>query len=375
MPQPRFKQRRASFDDWCQYLPLIDFALASDWRSVSILLRKPDFSRDGFLRFITDHELASPLLWLVQRDQATVHLPSWLLLHLMGTGAYGIRRQQDLCAALAEITDAARSRHLSFLLLKGLYFAERYYGSINARWTRDLDVLVNGDELNEFAALIESLGYRKRNKVWLPERIHTRLVHAYDWQRGNISVDVHQNFRVRPGYRIDPHRVFNDSQQYRICGINVLVPSDEDNLLLLFISIASDVEQGRIRAKSIIDFWALVSRLDANLCWETWLAKRKDEGLYELVRAAALLLMVTLPHAGRFAGLVSAIGKSDGSHPTLDFQAVMALISAPQYSLANRRWFLRHHKANILAYLNWWLIGGIFRPGSIMALWRAMLPK
>jgi len=353
----------------------MDFALASDWQSVSILLRKPDFSRDGFLRFIIDHDLAAPLLWLVRRDHATGHLPSWLLLHLMGTAAYGMRRHQDLCAALAEITDAARSRHLSFLLLKGLYFAGRYYGSIDARWTRDLDVLVNADELNEFAELMGSLGYRKRNTFWMPEGIHMRLVHADDWKRGNISVDVHQNLRVRPGYRIDPHRIFDDCQPYTICGIDVSVPSDEDNLLLLFISIASDLEQGRIRAKSIIDFWVLVSRLDANFCWEPWLAKRKDEGLYELVLASALLLMVILPHAGNFAGLVSAIGKPDGSHPALNFQAAMALISAPQYTLANRRWFLRHYKANTLAYLIWWLIGGIFRPGSIMALWRAMLSK
>ncbi len=375
MPQPRFEQRRASFTAWRRYLPLIDLALASDWQRVSTLIRKPDFSRDGFLRFIMDHDLAAPLLWLVKRDDATAHLPSWLLLHLMGTAAYGTRRQLDLCAALAEITDAARSRQLAFLLLKGLHFAERYYGSTNARWTRDLDVLVKGDDLNECANMLESLGYRNKSKVWLPEGIHRCLVHAYDWQRGDISIDVHQNFRVRPGYQIDAHRIFSECEQYKISGIDVLVPSDEDNFLLLLISIASDVEQGKIRAKSLIDFWVLLSRLDATFCWETWMAKRKDEGLHELVFATALLLLVALPQAGRFTGLAGIIEDSVGTHFALDPQEAIALISAPQYSLANRRWFLRHYKGKILTYLNWWLIGGIFRPGSIMALWRAMLPK
>lgn len=48
---------------------------------------------------------------------------------------------------------------LSVMLLKGVHFAETYFGHIGARGTTDIDLLVEPDHLNKAIEIVESAGY------------------------------------------------------------------------------------------------------------------------------------------------------------------------------------------------------------------------
>ncbi len=374
-----FSKRARKLDQaqqaWRLYLPLFDAALVSDWAEVSAQFKQTGFSRRDFLAFVTDQDLASALHWMVERDGASAVLPSWLLLHLMGSAAYGVARRKEQSAALEEISRAARLAGLSFLLLKGLHFAERFYGDADARWIRDLDVMVKSADLDRFCIMLRDLGYELQNLEWLPGVVRCRLNHASNWQRDDLALDLHHNFRVRPGYQIDDNMVFDASKEQLVTGVPVAVPADDDCLMLLIISIASDLEQGRFRCKSLVDLWVMLGKCDINYDWEAFLTKRQDEGTRALTVIVLQLLTVALPRSGQFPALIQMIQGHIKPGSEESQANALALFSAAQYSLANRLWFLRHYEGSRLAYLNWWLLGGLFRPGSVLALGRSLSGK
>jgi hypothetical protein len=307
------------------------------------------------------------------RDDASSFLPSWLVLHLMATAAYGRRRRQQLLESLQVFTSHAADAGIDFLLLKGMQFSERFYASNDDRWSRDLDVLIHAADQARAARLLAALGYRAEKQAWLPQGWRNRLAHARNWQKGDISIDLHHDFRVGPAYQLDVNRIFAASQSQVITGIELSVPCDEDCLLLLFVSFLSDIEQGRVRAKNLVDFYMLFSNSNGKLEWREFLQTHVDQGLRLLVDQVVMLLQVSLPRSCPFPGMVASMEQQDAARSLPGAREVSALLSAPRYSLANRRWFLRHHQGSTMGYLAWWLIGGVFRSGSVLALVRALM--
>jgi hypothetical protein len=220
--------------------------------------------------------------------------------------------------------------------------------------------------------MLRNLSYEPQDLEWLPAGIRRRLSHASNWQRSYLGLDLHHDLRVRPGYRIDTGRLFSQAQWQEIAGVRVKAPTDEDSLLLLIISIASDIEQGRLHGKSLLDLWVILDQLDDQLDWDIFLAQRRREGLEKLTIEVLRIFTVCLPRAGQFSGVLKLIRENSKSPAEHCIDDALGLFSAAQYSLANRFWFLRHYEGQKLAYLNWWLIGGVFRPGSIAALIRAL---
>ncbi|MFE4570543.1 nucleotidyltransferase family protein [Paenibacillus chitinolyticus] len=50
---------------------------------------------------------------------------------------------------------------LQVLLMKGIYFSERYYGGFGVRGTTDIDLLIQPENLSAAAAIVETLGFER----------------------------------------------------------------------------------------------------------------------------------------------------------------------------------------------------------------------
>ncbi|MGE6229115.1 nucleotidyltransferase family protein [Paenibacillus chitinolyticus] len=50
---------------------------------------------------------------------------------------------------------------LQILLMKGIYFSERYYGGFGVRGTTDIDLLIQPENLSAAAAIVETLGFER----------------------------------------------------------------------------------------------------------------------------------------------------------------------------------------------------------------------
>lgn len=368
----RSEKRQALRLAWTRFLPILDCALSSDWSDVSGTLKQTDFPRSEFLSFVSENDLSASFYGLVTRDRASGCLPSWFVLHLLATVSWGRLRRKELEQSLARFSAGAEKGGVKFLLLKGMQFGQRFYPSADDRWSRDLDVLVHANDQVRVARVLKELGYHAEKQAWLTRGIRNRLAHARNWQKDQVSIDLHHDFRVGPAYRMDVERVFHDAQAQRIAGIEVLAPCDEDCLLLFLVSMLSDIEQGRVRGKTLVDFHTLLTYFDGRLDWRAFLEDRVGRDLSVLINQAVMLFMASLPRSCQFPAVLDAIKAQMGGVTFPDPRQAVSLLSAPQYSLANRRWYLRHYQGGKVHYLAWWLIGGIFRSGSVMALVRAL---
>ncbi|EGL19567.1 MULTISPECIES: nucleotidyltransferase family protein [unclassified Paenibacillus] len=93
---------------------------------------------------------------------------------------------------------------LSVMLLKGVHFAETYFGHIGARGTTDIDLLVEPDHLNKAIEIVESAGYGIQETYGSDHHIVLQKTNA---QRIQIDVEVHWALARNELYKID-HKSF-----------------------------------------------------------------------------------------------------------------------------------------------------------------------
>ncbi|MFT6287601.1 MAG: hypothetical protein ACJA09_002355 [Alcanivorax sp.] len=367
-------RREQNLEQWRRYMPLLDAALCGDWGEVSTHLHANGFDNEDFTAFLTQHDIGMTLHYLAVRDGTASVFPSWLTLYFLGTRNWGNSRRQDLGAALAEFAAAADNAKLHIVLLKGFYVGQQFYSTPQARWLRDLDILVHHTEQEATSHLLTTLGYEPERRSRLPLKIKNRLAHALGWYRDNASIDLHHQFRSWPGAGVDVERIIKESSRQTVAGASINVPTDEDCLLMLLMSLAGDIAQGRVSVKNLVDLWAMQSKLDGTIDWDTFFHGRVNDRNAPLITRALSLAVMTLPRSMSFPHLRQALKARRAERSSESPQQALALLSAPQYSLANRIWFLRYYRGSVFKYLCWWLLGGLFRSGSISALIRSMLP-
>lgn len=362
--QPRKLRSQAQKRHWQKCLPLLNLAGHSQWHTFSRQLNRLD--QDDFLSFLNTHDLNDAFYWMMQRDDAGAQLPSWFLLHLLAAHKWGEQRRSDLIAALVEFKQHAQVAGLDFMLLKGLDFSQRFYGDLNARQVRDIDVLVSPGSDQAFVNLLTQLGYEIEGAPaisrWIPSSLKHRLEHAQTWQRGHISIDLHHSPRVRPAYRIVPEKLFSRAINTAICNEHYQVPADADALTMLVLSLGTDIEQGLVKARSLVDIETAFESMAADFDWSAWLAQLKELGLLALSVAVLGLVRGALPGQRAWPGWLK---KAHCPIMAEQSETSVTLLSALPYKLSNRRWFLRHHSGSTPMYLAWWLMGGFFREGSL----------
>ena len=149
----------------------------------------------------------------------------------------------ELLDAFAELASRLSQHGIPALQLKGLIFAERFYGGLDRRPQYDIDVLVPRRRLQRAARLLEQLGYRGDSYD-----LHSRTL-----VRGSIKVDLHRTLRWAPAYRIDEHAIWADARVAVVDGRQIPTISDGDTLLLLVLSIYEDAGQGTAKLKQLLD--------------------------------------------------------------------------------------------------------------------------
>lgn len=361
----------ASPDDassWERYFPLVCAAMRDDWEHVTTTLNDPEFERDGFLAFLTFHDVGQYFYWRMKSGNAAAHLPAWLVMHLVALNARERDRFHLMREALLESVSAAEAHGIELIHLKGFHLALEFYGQACARRLRDLDLLVKPHDFVRMRRVLTQLGYRDRDRPLGFAALQTHFTHAVEMQRQDVVIDLHQSLRVRPAYRIDMNRIWRARRQSAMgedfpAALSVL--SDPDTLCLLMISVIQDVELGNVRAKNLVDLFSVVERLDADIDWPRFLEARAAENLLEIsVNALAVLLMLC-ECDDRFPKLSDTIAKRLHLVKILDRAHALSLVGSSKHTPQNRRWYLGVYPGNKTAYLLWLAAGIAVKPGLL----------
>lgn len=373
---PRARLQALQRREWEQCLPLLDMAFAGAWPALGKALQTVD--TDTWLNFLSTQNLDDGFHWLVQRDQASANLPAWMVLHLLGANAWGKARRADLGAALGEFARVAEQAECPWLLLKGLHYSARFYDDPDARQTRDLDLLAAPESQAEITNVLAQLGYRCSGKTGIPSLVppamQRQLEHATTWQRGEISIDLHHAPRVRPGWQLDSAALFAGATTTSINGLLVCVPGDRDALAMLALMLTTDIEQGLVCARSLLDLQVALESLAAEFDWQAWREHCRAYGVLNEVQAALGVLGAALPGSTAASQWPDRLADAGWAYTDCSPDEALKLLCGLPYNLHNRRWFMRQYSGPLHQYLAWWLLGGFFREGSAGRLLSALRP-
>ena len=132
-----------------RFLNLVVALLGGEHEGVARALSGIDVER--FRRWCLRQQLGGHAYLLLEEMALAAPVPPELLSGLRGAYLEQWARTERLRLGLRELAEMLRAEGESFLVLKGLPFAERYYGAYDRRATGDLDVWVPRERAHEVA--------------------------------------------------------------------------------------------------------------------------------------------------------------------------------------------------------------------------------
>ncbi|WP_066056330.1 nucleotidyltransferase domain-containing protein [Robertmurraya korlensis] len=93
---------------------------------------------------------------------------------------------------LTKVLDCFEERELPAIPLKGVHFAEKYFGHIGARGTSDIDLLIHPEDLNKAISLVTSLGFTVEEEP-IEGHFHCSFSRHIPNARIPLTVELHWN--------------------------------------------------------------------------------------------------------------------------------------------------------------------------------------
>ena len=254
----------------------------------------------------------------------------------------------ELLDAFEELAASLSEHGIPALQLKGLVFAERFYGGLDRRPQYDIDVLVPRRRLRAAARLLEQRGYRRESYD-----LHSRTL-----LRGKLKVDLHRTLRWAPAYRIDERAVWSGARVAAVGGRQIQTISDDHTLLLLVLSIYEDAGQGSAKLKQLLDLLLLAADLDSTIDWVAFLARREAEGVRRIAVNVLALMISVFEAAELVPHLTATLAPHLHEVVLTSRQAALDLLLAPRKDPANLSWFRAIYPGSFTAYIAWFWAAG-----------------
>jgi hypothetical protein len=315
-------------------------------------------------RFARAHSVAEILGWL-----AGPSLPA----DVRAEFAEAQRRQADRSArilgTLEEILAAFRPARVETLLLKGLGLGARYYGGLDRRATRDLDLLVREGDLRTAEAALSGLGFRRASLV--PSRaLALRFTHAFDYEREGLTVDLHWTLARHPSFRFDLEGLRGRRQPCDLGRLRAEVPCDEDALAFSALAAFRDLQRGALRARGLADLYRIAAAC-TGLDPPGFLAARAADGTG---RITVNMLALQLDALGAREDLPVIAEVVDRARADLraDAAAHVRLLLPSGVAFGNRLFAIRLYACSPARSFLWWLVS---MPVRVLAFRSWRLPS
>jgi Uncharacterised nucleotidyltransferase len=262
-------------------------------------------------------------------------------------------RSKRLLAALGEILGAFRAAGVPCLLLKGLGLGARYYGGLDRRATRDIDLLVREGDLRAAEGALEAIGFRRASIV--PVRaLALRFTHAFDCVRGDLTVDLHWTLARHPSFRFDLEGFRGRRQVCAIGDLTVDVPCDEDALAFSALAAFRDLQRGALRARALVDIYRIGAACKG-LDPAAFLARREAEGTRRITANVLALLLHALDARDALPAIAAVV---DGARADVRVDATshLRLLLPSRFALGNRRFAIGLYACSPVRSFLWWLV-------------------
>ena len=345
----------------CNHFDLTRAVLSDDTATAQTILTQSGPDPVAFMAWLRRHHLAGQFAAALDDSPLQSTFPQEFLAEAMRRLQRQAEHNARVLIATREAVALLAGCGIPTALLKGVHYAERFCGGLERRFLWDVDLLVPQDDFERALACLLASGYTTKTASIWNNHLTRRLTHAVALERDDIELDLHQQLRNRPAYRIDYDALWSSRQAFTIGRDQFDVPSDDYSLLMLLLGIAHDLEAGRFKLKQLFDLHQMLRTLESppepTLDWPAFFAARERERLDVLaanVLALYRVLFETGEHLPRLNAALAECGKRGRRLQHYDAATVQRLVEAPRQSLYNRRWYASLYPDGALVYTLWW---------------------
>jgi hypothetical protein len=309
----------------------------------------PGFDGRSFGEFATRSMLSSWIGPLLEDDRLHELVPADLLEVLVTREASARRRNVALMDVTKRLSTALDDAGIESLFLKGLIFAERYYGDVHRRHQMDVDVLVRPAALDAALAALGASGFdtsidqasgkpmqERLQRIRRPGR--HRVPHAVAVGGAEVGVDLHWCLRSRALTPRQEERIWASRTPTSLAGTPLHTLSDEYTLMFLLLSIGSDVKRGALSVKQFLDLYLLLRAREHEIDWKAFFARRAEEGLLRICVNVLAILVVVWNVREQFPELGQALEERRRLVELRDEAEAVALLERPKGNAENHLW-------------------------------------
>lgn len=221
-----------------------------------------------FLAWVGRHGVA-PLVCANLRAAGSVVAPKDVFRALEERERSNTKRVFGQVAEAARITRIFASAAIRVMIVKGPPLAVLAFDDVSLRWSRDIDLLIDPDHVEEADRLLRAAGYRRfapdftltppQQKMFLKMRCEF----AYYHDPSDVILELH--WRLTPNRRLmplDERAVWGRAKSARLGGAEFLALPDDELFLYLCIHGASHVW---FRLKWLADVAALLRQMPSEV--------------------------------------------------------------------------------------------------------------
>ncbi|MEH7440351.1 nucleotidyltransferase family protein [Neobacillus drentensis] len=144
------------------------------------------------IQFIEEDGISAQVYFLLKQQGRLSQTPSFFQQRLKESYDKGLFQNLLIKNQTDEILKVFEGNGIDVIALKGVYFAERYFGHIGARSTSDIDLLIPFKELDQSIESIKSLGFTVEEEK-IPGHFHCSFSKKLPGSTMPLVVELHWN--------------------------------------------------------------------------------------------------------------------------------------------------------------------------------------
>jgi hypothetical protein len=342
-------------------LELLSLLVKGNHDAVAAALQNGSSSQDDFIYFVEQHWLQLYVFALIEHSSARNWLqPKWF----DQLKAYSIQqwvKQESLIRELFRLLTLLDTAGHEFILLKGPYLAERFFGGLERRTFGDLDILIRPNNLAAVESVLCGNGFVAKSSTLLSRRLTTYFTYSIDFLKPDVSLDLHWRFCAPLAHDLDYEAIWRQKQVFSLRRHNFWVLSDEYEILFHLIAIFKDLEMGIARLRSFVDLYLVLNRVSDQVEWEGFFARRRREKVFRISLSIMDLFFEVLDCREQFPRVAKIVAREKGCIKVIPLRRYRDLMEVVPGAAQNKLWASELYECSRVGLFLWWVVGWPFR--------------
>jgi hypothetical protein len=274
------------------------------------------------MKEIESTSISSQIYYLLKKQKKLETTPLFFQLQLKKNYQESLYQNLFIKSQTDKILEEFELMGIEVIPLKGVYFAERYFGHIGARATTDIDLLIKEKDINRAVETIKLMGFEIEEEP-IPSHFHTSLSKKIPGSRYPLTVELHWDIVKETTAKFNIEEFWNKAiplRKYR----NVKILSDYHAFYMICLhgwrhnldspKYYLDIIQMIYHLKSQLNYEELFKNAEAHLT-----LKRMKRTLYIVYNEYPMLEQVAALSQRKRKRNVNQMGKQNGIIQYLQF--------------------------------------------------------